>query len=362
MAQKKITRLFTQLFLGANIVTIILMIVTGYSYLIDPSKFSIVAIWGMFFPVFLLVNIIFLFFWLFFKPTKAFYPFIALLVCFYPVRMYFGINPVREIPSDAFKVMSYNVLDFRGTPENKLESKGNKLVAFLINEDCDVVCLQEANDNFLSETDKKSLLRQYPYYVSTKRNGNCLAAYSKYPILKTDTIDYESEGNQSAAYTLQTPFGQLLVVNNHLESNHLTNEEKARFESMMSGDMEHDSVRMETKGLYAKLSEAVLKRNSQAKAVARFIEERKDMRIILCGDFNETPVSYNHYVIGKNLTDCFINGGFGFGWSYSRQGMHVRIDNIMCSSHFDALKCQVLTDIHYSDHQPIVSWLQLCVK
>ncbi len=365
MVKFRLTKWVGDLLLWINVGVVALMVATGYSYLIDPSKASFFATWGMIFPFFLIVNLIFLIFWLIFKPFKALLSFLALVVCYFPVRMYIGINPSSsDIPEDAIKVMSYNVLNFSGMPDNKLSRDTNQLVYYLVDADCDILCLQEANDKSLTERMRQKLQSKYPYHEHSDRDSKStyLSIYSKYPVTKVDTIPYESQHNLSLAYTLSTPKGDILVVNNHLESNKLSPEEKEKFKSMMTGDMDRDSARAETKTLYTKLTETAVIRNGQAKAVAEYVAMHKDVPIILCGDFNETPVSYNHHIIEKQLTDCFMHKGMGFGWSYCHSGLRVRIDNIMCSDHFTPHKCKVLSDVDYSDHYPIVCWLSFNEK
>jgi len=349
-----------QILFGANIVTAVLMLLTGYSYLIDPQKLSVVAVWGMFYPVFLAADLLFLFLWLFIKPFKAWLAFLALVLCYVPNRIYMGLNLPREEPGIGLKVMSYNVLGFRGMTDGQLDWEDNELVHFLAGSGADILCLQETHYGKLPDKMQQELDRQYPYSKTMTRRlaANHIAIYSKWPIVKADTIEYDSRANLSAAFTLATPTGSILVINNHLETNHLTVEDKENFRNMVSGNAERTSVGKETSGLFRKLSEAVLMRNPQAKAVAEYVKMHKDLPIILCGDFNEPPLSYTHHIMGRGLTDCFSASGTGFGWTYCHNGMRVRIDNIMCSDHFESKKCEVLGNVDYSDHYPVVAWLQ----
>ena len=49
---------------GANIATVILMLLAGYSDRFDPAEHPVIACLNLAFPVFLVVNMLFLFFWL----------------------------------------------------------------------------------------------------------------------------------------------------------------------------------------------------------------------------------------------------------------------------------------------------------
>lgn len=361
MAVRGVIKLVTNALVGANAVSAVGMILTGYSYLIDPMKFSLVAVLGIFFPIFLAINVLFLVFWLFFYRRAALLPMATLIACYFPVRTYIGINMPSDPPKNAIKVMSYNVLNFHGMQDSPTDEHKEKIVDFLINSDCNIICLQEANEKSLTEHGRERLRKAYPYHHIDVKPGqmNAMSLYSKYEIIWSDTIAYESVANISVAYILKTELGKTLVINNHLESNRLSPSDRNNVRNMVSGEMAVDSVGKESRSLFAKLTESALIRNHQAKAVARFVESHGDMPVILCGDFNETPISFNHKMMGKNLTDCFVESGIGPGWSYCHSGMRVRIDNIMCSSHFEPYACKVLSDIPYSDHYPIVSWLKM---
>lgn len=352
--------LIRQIFLGANIVSAAGMVITGYSYLIDPAKFTPTATLGIFFPIFLAVNLFFLFFWLIFNRKAAILSTATLMLCYFPMKKYIGINIPQSIPEETIKVMTYNVLHFHGMQDHPTTELKNEIADFLVSSDCDILCLQEANEGALTQAGRDKLKGKYPYsHIDSKKGQqNSIALYSKYPVLWSDTIAYKSEANISVAYILMTPVGKTLVINNHLESNHLSIEERNQFRNMVTGEMKTDSVGRQSKSLLTKLTESTLVRNPQAKAVAAFVAAHKGMPVILCGDFNETPISFTHHIISKNLTDCFVSSGIGPGWSYCHSGMRVRIDNIMCSEHFKPYGCKVLSNIHYSDHYPMICWLK----
>lgn len=81
--------------------------------------------------------------------------------------------------------------------------------------------------------------------------------------------------------------------------------------------MDNDSVRTESKLLLGKLSGAVKVRAPQVQKVADYIEKtRKERGIsaIVCGDFNDTPISFSHKKLSENLTDCYVASGNGPGF------------------------------------------------
>lgn len=358
MAKFGLKNIFVQIIVGANITTVICMLLTGYSYLVNPHSFRPAATMGLFFPLFLLLNILFLVFWLFFYPRKAYIPFLAMILCYFPVRTYIGINAGGSIPVGAMKVMSYNVLGFHGQKNNVLDRDSNAIAQYLYNEDCDIVCLQESNIQFLSDRCRDMLNKRYPYHHEEMYNGNGNAIYTKYEILSFERIEYESNSNFSMAYRLKINDAEVLVINNHLEKSNITPDERSSFGNMVKGEIPKDSVGEKSLMLLGKLTDSTLRRTRQAQAVAKYIKQHNTMKIILMGDFNDNPISYTHYIIGKDLIDCFRDSGRGLGWSYCHNAMRVRIDNIMCSDHYTPYNCTVDGKVPFSDHYPIKCWLQ----
>ena len=91
---------------GANVATIIIMLLVGFSDFFQPEKFAALANLGLLFPVFLIVNLGFLLFWLLFRSKYAIIPFLGFLICFVPVRKYMPINFSGETPKGCIKVLS----------------------------------------------------------------------------------------------------------------------------------------------------------------------------------------------------------------------------------------------------------------
>ena len=53
--------------------------------------------------------------------------------------------------------------------------------------------------------------------------------------------------------------------------------------------------------------------------------------VVVCGDFNEVPLSYAHRVISSGLLDAFQEAGWGLGTSHEGPSPWTRIDYILCS-------------------------------
>lgn len=352
-------RVTIQMIVGANISTIIVMFIVGFSDYINPATHPLLACMGLAFPIFLAINFLFFIFWLIFYSKKTWLPLLGYLVCIVPLRTYFPINIRLDAPDGTLKVLSYNVLAFAATETD--ENGNNSILEYIRNSDADIVCLQEAVMNDVKKETVDSMLNKYQYSDTTMIVSdsayNELAIYSKYPILSKERIKYKSPGNGSVAYKLKIDGGTVIVINNHLESNKLTLHDKAQYRRMFK-TVKRDTVEVESKKLIVKLGEALQLRCKQADAVAAYIRKHQGTSIILCGDFNDNPISYTHRVIAKDLNDCYVRSGSGPGLSYNQKGFNVRIDNIMCSSDWKCFNCRVDNNIDASDHYPIYCWLK----
>ena len=150
-----------------------------------------------------------------------------------------------------------------------------------------------------------------------------MGCFSRFPILGTKRIPYESANNGSGAFRLK--FGQdtLLLVINHLESNKLDAHDKEVYTDMLKKPDE-EKVKEGGKYLLHKLADAVAIRAPQADSVAKYVKEHPYKYTVVCGDFNDSPLSYAHRVIGEGLQDAFVERGSGVGISYNRNHLYFR--------------------------------------
>ena len=360
---KQLKKFTVQMVAGANVATIICMWLVGYSDRLNPQDFPTLSNAGLVFPIFLFANFVFLVFWLIFKVRYALIPFLGFIICFVPVRKYCPFNISGDAPEGSIKVLSYNTWSFAQFAKD--EDGCNPVIKYLREQNADIVCLQESQPYFDITSQVDSMLVPIYAYRDTivhNRGGDVLTVFSKFPILSKERIHYESDGNLSVAYQLKIGKDTVLLINNHLESTGLTLEERRQFKELIKGELKTDTAEQASKALIVKLAESTKKRAPQADAVAHYIKAHQSMSIILCGDFNDGPISYAHRTIANQLTDCYISSGNGPGISYHHAGFFVRIDNMMCSSDWTPYGCKIDNKIKASDHYPIICYLKKCPK
>ncbi len=334
-----------------------MLLFAAYSPYINPAEHPIRSCIGLTFPIFLIINGCFLLFWLAIQRYKsALLPLAGFLLCYPQTRTCFPLHfRTDEIPEEHCKVLSYNVMGFA----NDIKEKGkNPVLSYLKESGADILCLQEyrtsGSSRHLTQKDVDRELASYPYrrIHTVGKGNNKIACYSKFPILSARVIDYPSQYNGSVIYELKWGNDTLTLINNHLESNKLTQRDKVLYEDILT-DPEKEKVKSGIRLLVRKLAEASAIRAPQAKAIAREIAASPHHHIIVCGDFNDTPISYSYRTISRNLQDAFTESGCGLGITYNQNKFYFRIDNILFSKGLKAYNCTVDHSIKDSDHYPV---------
>ena len=89
-----------------------------------------------------------------------------------------------------------------------------------------------------------------------------------------------------------------------------------------------------------KLGPAFRIRARQARAVAEEIKKIDTDYVLVCGDFNDTPISYAHRTIQEFIERC-RRAGPGVGVTYNENFFWFRIDNILHSANMKPINCTV---------------------
>jgi endonuclease/exonuclease/phosphatase family metal-dependent hydrolase len=355
------------LVLSVNVLVVILMILSAYSDRISPEMSLSFSYLGMMFPLICAANFFFVICWILLTEWKPLLVGIAaFVICWGPVKNYFPMHQrTKNIPTEnVIKVLTYNVMAFGYEGHSK--DKPNRIIQYIIDSNADIVCLQEYSvqrkGKMLSASRLRDALSMYPYrsVVLCDEMGNQefgVAVFSKYPISNIRKVNYESDYNGSSVQTINIKGKKLTLVNNHLESFKLTTEDRTRYLSFLKGESkDHFS---DWKGaIQQKLGPAFLIRARQARTVAQEIKDSKDEYVLVCGDFNDTPISYAHHTVQGKLIDSFSESGRGMGITYNRNFFYFRIDNILHSSNMKSYNCTI-DKLRYSDHYPLWCYLEL---
>jgi endonuclease/exonuclease/phosphatase family metal-dependent hydrolase len=355
---------------ATNILVIIILLLSILAWYIVPSRVYAIAYLGLGFPIILFVNILYLLLWVvIFRWKYAFIQLIAILICWQPILTCFPVHfktKEKNIPENRIKILTYNVRAFNWQKGNA--ARKNPILKYLTNSGADIICLQEFavysvknKNSIISETEIKEILKDYPYSQIIKlgtSRGNLiygLACYSKFPIRKAERLPLESSYNGSAMYELDINNKKVTLVNNHLESNRITTEDKKLYKEFFK-TRDSDMIGEVVMNVQTRLDAAYKIREVQANTIRALIDKQKTDATIVCGDFNDSPVSYAYYTIKGDLVDSYADTGFGQGITYHENKFLFRIDFIMHSLGFRSYNCTV-DKVNYSDHYPVWTYL-----
>lgn len=359
-----IGRLFDGLVLCANMVMLFIFMVSAYSDHISPKSSVYASYLGILFPFFLVVVLLFMLYWVMRVKWYALISLFFLLGCWEPVTRYLPYHLGNQAPNEnSIKLLTYNTCGLGRYNLSKAEKK-NDVLEFIKSENPDIVCLQEYSfDNrkgAMSEARIRKTLKSYPYYhfkpssVNMKQSG--LAIFSKYPIVKVKAIDYKSMYNSSCLYELDVNGKRITVINNHLESNKLSPEDRKFYDAMIM-HFEAQKIDEFRNTLVNKLGNAYKIRAAQAEKLKGIIDNVKTP-LIVCGDLNDTPISYCYQTIRGNMTDAFRNSGFGPGITYHENKFLFRIDHIFHNDSLHSYNAKV-HHVNWSDHYPVSVYMDL---
>jgi len=215
----------------------------------------------------------------------------------------------------------------------EFDSNKQAFQTWIAKNDFDIICLQE----MVEGKQVPFLIPGYHKASSSKHTklGDHLGLFifSRYPIIRSGKMEFAFNSyNRLMWVDVATGKDTLRVINVHL----------------MSYDFTSYSVR----GNLRKIRAAIRARTWHVKLIHRFVQ-RSPYPVILCGDFNETPVSYPYRKITSLLTDAFAGSGAGFQYSFRFLGLPIRIDQILISPSLRARDYKVTHDVPWSDHSPV---------
>ena len=261
---------------------------------------------------------------------------------------------------EKLKILSYNVRLFNKYNWVKDENTDKNIFHFINIEDPDIICLQEfysQRAGELTELNIKEELKKYKfshiYYIVTSADGEKygIATFSKYPIIRKELIRFEKTANLTIFSDILYKSDTIRVYNNHLQSVRL----KKNYELLLKFNLKDQEQIDEFKDIYSRLKLAFIRRAGQVDLISKNIKNTR-LPVIICGDFNDTPMSYTFKKMKGKNKDAFVESGIGFGNTYIGKFPSFRIDYIFYDNAFESYNFRTQR-VKYSDHYPVSCYL-----
>ncbi|GHT75889.1 endonuclease [Bacteroidia bacterium] len=359
---------FVRIFTVLAGVGLVFLLISSFSDMISPEKNRYIPYFGLFFPFIFGFNVLMFLFWIVCRKWKqVILTGIIFLICASAIHTYFPLNrKTKEIPEDCIKMLTYNVMRFHHLQKHT-KAHPNPILQYIVEQHADIICMQEyaaspGGKDHLTEQDIREALKATPYYhieklkISTPGQTFGLAIFSKYPILSTRALPIDSEYNGAFVAELNIKGKKVMLINNHLESNKITEDERSEYYDFTK-DPDTQKLENFTHMMFQRLTPAFRLRAKQADMIAQIIKKNTMPYILVCGDFNDTPISYARRTIKGNLVDSFVESGLGMGTTFNRHRFLFRIDNIFHSKNIKAYNC-TKGNLRDSDHYPVSTYLQ----
>lgn len=298
---------------------------------IPPKTFPWFNLLSLVFPVLMIAYILLTFFWIISWKKRAFVFLLFGLLFFKPIIRWINYTPEKnEIPD--LKVISFNARSGVYGKEN--------IESFINSQNADVVLLQEYGAD--KEYHFKGLKEGPQSYVVT--------IFSKHRIVDQKQL-IESDYNYNNAYVSQTDIeirGKMYrFINVYLQP--------FKFQKSMvklNGNSEEDEQKV--KSVVKRLIPTFKMHQEQISAIRKSIDE-SPYPVILAGDFNSVPNSYEYYHLLEGMQDDFVEAGRGSGTSFHDYKFPIRIDYIFSSPSIKPIHYKVDRSVKLSDHFPVIA-------
>lgn len=339
------------------IIAAALLALSYVSIFINPARFWLISIAGISFVPLAVLNIILLV-WAIIRRSKAFIiPLIALLPALFFIGRFMRITIDRDDHTEStIKIMTWNVGRMAMADDiDSVKECTDSIFSIIERHDPDIVCIQEMRvqkgvrlSTYLQGRLDGYYCKYYMYSDSKGSFGN--VTFSKMPVRNHGYIDFENSTNLAIFTDYQVGDKAIRIYNCHFESYNISFSGIMR--SLVGGN---DDDIVTTTG--RKMKRSILRRPKQVDQVLDDIENCH-VDAFVCGDFNDTPMSYTYYRLMRGRKDTFVKGGRGFAATYARLWPILRLDYILCPS-----TCGVVSHkthrVRLSDHYPVISEIAL---
>ncbi|MDQ0066877.1 endonuclease/exonuclease/phosphatase family protein [Chryseobacterium lathyri] len=321
-------KVFRLIILILHVGVLFLLLCTFLNAYVPPKIFPWFNLLSLGFPILIAIYAVFTIFWLFSWKKRAFVFLLAGLIFMYPIQRWVNFSSDKKETAN-LKVITFNVkAGLMGASE---------IEQYLNNANADVVMLQEAGKK-VSVKDMEVI----------NKNG-ILKIFSKHKIIDSKELiksDYETNNAYASQADIEIRGKIYRFINIYLEP--------FKFEKKMikiDGVKEEDERKL--KNIVKRLIPVFKKHQDQIGSIKEGIEN-SPYPVIVMGDLNSVPNSYEYYHLSEGLEDAFLKAGKGSATSFHDYKFPIRIDYIFTSKTLQPVTYKVDRTIKLSDHYPVV--------
>ena len=368
---ERIKNIVSFFFRVAYFVLLISLLLSYLSPYANPKNFWLFAFFGLAFPYLLLLNVLFLIWWIIRWNRLYWLSLLFILIGWTNMKHLFHFGGNNET-KNGIKILSYNVRLFDLYNWTHEKNTRSKIFSFIYDEAPDILCLQEFfqgdSSSFESihplEDIAKTQDHHIAYTVSRRKKDHWgIATFSKYPIVNKGKITFKTRSNNICIFSdLKIGEDTVRVYNVHFQSISFDHADYKFIDALKENNdtLDAEDIEIASKNILRRLKRAFIKRASQTDKVVQHIAACK-YPVIVCGDFNDSPFSYTYHSFSEKLQDAFMESGSGMGSTYLGDFPSYRIDYIFHSDNIMSSNFEV-PQIKLSDHYPVTCSLKLDIS
>lgn len=315
---------------------------------INPNDLWIFGIASLFYPLSLLANIFLTIFWIYRRKWIFIIPILFILMRYEYVLGYFSMKLPDNNRIENLRIATFNAHDFKEMEYPHPYIKDNSWELLIEKIRPDIWCLQEIEGMpYIKGSLPKSIGLKRAVYSAQAG----LAIYSRYEPIKVQSFIFsEDNGFQFADFRHEN--GKIFrVYNVHLFSNQVTG---MAYKISQGGTVPEKEDMHLFRRMLGQYKRSIKTRTNQSKVLADHIAQSPHP-FILCGDLNDTPLSFVYTGLRKYANDAFLTAGNGIGITYIGPVKGMRIDYILPSKAFNTLYCRRYHPGNISDHCPVAA-------
>ena len=279
-------------------------------------------------PVLILINLLFLGYWMFRRKKQFLLSFFTLIFGFFFLDSFFYLNFSKEpILDQDLSIMSYNTTAIR-----------DGIVTFVKDNDPDILCFQE----FSKSGDNKFKYYPFKYVTPISNDKSMQAIFSKYPIIANGSLNFPNTANNAIYADIVINTDTIRVYNIHLQSL-----------KIRPGSFKREAPQR----LFKRLGDSFIKQGQQAELVVAHSKE-SPYRQIICADMNNSQYSNVFHEIKGDMLDTFKEKGKGYGSTYIFKFLPIRIDFILADKSIE-IRAHRNFDKKLSDHYAVMASFRL---
>lgn len=351
----------------SNILAVIFLFLTYVTYYVKPHSFWFFEFIAIGYPVYLVVNLIFILLWLFSKHKKyALVSFLSIVIGYQSLCSYISLGkPATSTEAKELLIVSYNVDAFKYFGWRHSEDIQNQVFLYLQSQHPDIICFQEFHHDTqepfvlldsVTQAFEMKYIAKYHFHEIPGRYfyGNVIV--SRYPIITKGVLEFQGRGNSCVWADVVVDEDTIRILSMHLESYRLSPKD---IEVLEETAQRQTSEKGEYTQIATKLKQAIEFRSLQTEELQVFFQ-KTPYPMIICGDFNAPPYSHTYRTIRKasNTKDAFLEAGRGVGGTLHWNLPSMRLDYILFSNNWE---CTYYASerLPISDHYPISAKIKI---